>query len=375
MPQTRYHIVALRVSRHVSASNPIARIGRDHLHLFPAAAWSVVRDDGEPGPLGVLLNGRQLGVFDPVTVRDVLAGARPAGRLSFAIHSLLGHAPDATADILKAVGLSVGTFWVHDFASLCAGFHLQRNDIVDCAAPPPDSVACNVCAYGDFRSRHLQGHERLFERLSLTVAAPSQTTLDFWQSRTRLPARSTVVLPLARLVSQGRVSPTPERALRVAFLGMPSPLKGWPVFRDLALSFADDPRYAFLHLGGRPDPGVPASFHPVMVTAEQPRAMLDAVNALEIDVAVIWSLCRETFSFTAYEAAAGGAMVVTGPDSGNVAAFATGRGRGRVLANVSALMEAFQNGDIGALGRSRRIVRHYDLAYGAMSRDIADTRT
>ena len=352
-----------------------AQIGRDHLHLFPGSPWSTVRVEGEPGPLGVLLNGRHLGAFDPPVVRDVLASIKPAGRLSFAIHSLLGHAPDATADILEAAGVNAGTFWLHDFASLCAGFHLQRNDVVDCAAPSSDSAACRVCAYGAFRSRHTEAHRRLFERLSLTVAAPSQTTLDFWQDRTNLSARDTVVVPLARLVSRGRVTSVPDRPLRVAFLGMPSPLKGWPIFRELALSLAKDPRYEFLHLGGRPDPRVPATFHTVMATADRPRAMLEAVKDLEVDVALIWPLCRETFSFTAYEAVAGGAMVITGPDSGNVATFATGRGRGRVLANVAALMDAFETGEIGTLARSRRAVRHYDMIYGTLSRSLVDLRS
>ena len=345
-----------------------AALGRDHLHLFPATPWFTVRADDEYGPLGLLLNGRRLGIFDPATVCDVLAGIKPAGQLSFAIHSLLGHAVDSTCDILASVGLLHGTFWLHDFASLCAGFHLQRNDLVDCAAPPSGSAACGICVYGDFRARHTDAHRRLFERLSLTVAAPSQTTLDFWKSRTDLSPRATVVQPLATLVSRGQVpAARTGQPLRVAYLGMPSALKGWPVFRALALTFAEDSRYAFLHLGGRPDPGMRIPFHRVVATAERPRAMLEAVKALEVDIALIWPLCRETFSFTAYEAVAGGAMIVTSPDSGNVATLAGGRGRGRILADEKALSDAFQSGDVMALARSQRVTRHYDLKYGDMS--------
>jgi hypothetical protein len=348
-----------------------AELGRDHLHLYPAAHWPTVRAPGEPGPLGVLLNGRRLGVFEPEAVRTALSGLAPGGRRSFAVHSLLGHDADATAGIVEALGLRAGFFWLHDFASLCAGFHLQRNDVVDCGGPPPESPACGVCVYGGFRARHLDAHRRLFERLALTVVAPSETTLMFWQARTDLPARATVVLPHARLVSRGATPKVPaDRPLRVAFLGMPAPLKGWPIFRDLARAFADDPRYEFLHLGGRPDPSARAAFHPVTVTAEQPKAMQDTVEALEIDAALIWPLCRETFSFTAYEAAAGGAMVITGPDSGNVAAFAAGRGRGRVLPDAEALTAAFASGQILALGRARRAARRYDLAYSGMTGDL-----
>jgi hypothetical protein len=346
--------------------------GVDHLHLYPEVVWPTVRTPGEAGPLGVLLNGRRLGAFTPEAVRGALAATVAGeGRRSFAIHSLLGHEPDATADILSDAGMTDGFFWLHDFASLCAGFHLLRNDVEDCAAPPADSAACRVCAYGPHRARHVEGHRRLFERLRLTVVAPSQTTLDFWRSHGDLPARAAAVLPHARLVERKRApKPSAERPFRLAFLGMPTPLKGWPVFRDLAQRFAGDPRYEFLHLGGAPDPAAPAAFHKVVVTAERPRAMQETLETLEADGALIWPLCRETFSLTAYEAAAAGAAVLTGPDSGNVAAFAADPAIGRVLADEAALVQAFESGDILAAGRTRRKVVLYDLAYSGMTGDL-----
>lgn len=348
-----------------------AQRGVDHLHIHPAAFSPLVRAADEPGPLGVLLNGRRLGAHAPEAVRDALAPGPRRVRRSFAIHSLLGHDPDLTADILAAAGLTKGFFWLHDFASLCAGFHLLRNDVQDCAAPPRDSAACGVCAYGPFRARHEDGHRRLFERLALTVVAPSRTTLDFWRTRTDLPARQAVVLPHAVLSPRG---PAPkgaaDRPFRVAYLGMPTALKGWPIFRELAAALAGDPRYEFLHLGGQADPAAPAAFHQVVVTGERPRAMQEAVEALEIDAALIWPLCRETFSFTAYEAVAGGAAVITGPDSGNVAAFAADKAVGRVLGDETALAEAFASGEVLALGRARRKAKAYDLAYSGMTADL-----
>ena len=349
-----------------------AAMGVDHLHLYPAAAWQTVRLAGEPGPLGVMLNGAGLGVFTAAAVRDVLAATGTGGRRSFAIHSLLGHQPDETADILAAAGLTAGHFWLHDFASLCPSFHLLRNDVQDCGAPPPDSAACGVCAYGPFRARHLDGHRRLFERLALKVVAPSQTTLDFWRAHGGAAAPDAVVLPHARLVDRGPASKTPaRRPFRVAFLGMPVTLKGWPVFRELAERLAGDPRYECLHLGGRTDASASGvAFHPVQVTQAQPQAMQAAVGEHGIDAALIWPLCRETFSFTAYEAAAGGAAVITGPDSGNVAAFVGETGLGRVLADEAALLAAFETGAILALGRGRRGARLSDLAYSGLTGDL-----
>ncbi|MBU1378768.1 MAG: hypothetical protein KKE02_21000 [Alphaproteobacteria bacterium] len=353
----------------------LTTLGRDHLHLYPAKPWPVVRTAAEPEGLGVVWNGDAVGVFEPAAIVRALAAAAgsDASRRSFAIHSLLGHAADETADILAAAGLTKGVFWLHDFASLCAGFHLLRNDVQDCGAPPPDSAACNICVYGPWRGRHLAEHARLFARLDLTVAAPSQVTLDLWTASTDLPATGTAVLPHATLVAREPAPAiAPGRPLRVAYAGLPVAHKGWPIFRALASRFADDPRYEFHHLGARGDATLPAAFQAVSAGADRPLAMRDALQAAEIDAVLAWPLCRETFSFVAYEAVAAGCAVITGPDSGNVAAFVGESGHGRVL-DETALAAAFESGDIADLSRARRTPMLYDLRYSALTLDLAAT--
>lgn len=354
----------------------IAALGRDHLHLFPAKPWPVVRVRGEAGRLGVLLNGEALGVFAPKTVESALArvaGAAKPGRRSFAVHSLLGHSAGETADILAAAGLKAGYFWLHDFASLCAGYHLLRNDVEDCSAPPPDSQACGICVYGPWRARHLAEHARLFARLSLTVVSPSQPTLDLWRASSSYPLAGATVLPHARLVERGPAPATPaDRPLRIAYAGMPTAHKGWEIFRDLVARHAEDPRYQFLHLGGRTVPRLPLEFHKVTVTDRAPRAMQDAIERLEVDAVLIWPLCRETFSFLAYEAVAAGAAVIAGPDSGNVAAFVEAGGHGLVMTDEDALADAFERGVVGELARAQRKPQLYDLAFSALSVDLLE---
>ena len=354
----------------------IAALGRDHLHLYPAKPWPVVRTRGEAGHLGVILNGEALGVFAPKAIVGALGRAARAaqpGRRSFAIHSLLGHSASETAEILAAAGLKAGFFWLHDFASLCAGFHLLRNDVEDCSAPPPESAACGICIYGPWRARHLAEHERLFGRLSLTVVSPSQPTLDLWQASSAYPTAGEVILPHASLIARGPAPATPaERPLRVAYAGMPAAHKGWEVFRDLAARFAGDPRYRFLHLGGRAPAGSAIEFHKVTVTDAAPRAMQAAIEKHEADAVLLWPLCRETFSFVAYEAVAAGAAVIAGPDSGNVAAFVeTGR-HGIVLTDEEALFRAFETGEARALARAARQPLLYDLAFSGLTVDLLE---
>ncbi|WP_141653052.1 hypothetical protein [Phenylobacterium immobile] len=358
-----------------------ARLGFDHLHIHPATPWPVMREAGETAPMGVVLNGLPVGVFSADTILAALTAAAPeTGRRTLAIHSLLGHAPGEVVNLARALGVTEGWFWLHDFASLCAGYHLMRDDVADCGAPPAGSAACGVCAYGPHRARHVEGHRVLFEGLSLTVASPSEATLALWRRAGDLPAAGVVVEPHATLNQNGPAPlPAPDAPFRLAFAGLPQAHKGWPVFRALALRFEDDQRYAFTHLGARTEGGLPVDFASVMV-AEDPTAV--GTNAMQAglaeslaDAVLIWPLCRETFSFTAYEAVAAGAAVITNIDSGNVAAFTAEGEHGVVLADESALIAAFESGEILALARRARQPAAYDLAFGALTADLAARRS
>lgn len=351
----------------------IAALGRDHLHLYPWKPWPTVRQAGEPGLLGAVWNGEVLGPFAPAAVAEAVGAAASAvapGARSFAVHSLLGHAADETAGIIEAAGLRAGYFWLHDFASLCAGFHLLRNDVADCGAPPPESPACGICAYLPMRARHVAEHRRLAARLALTVVSPSEATLETWRRGGGFPVAGEIILPHALLRPQSRASQTAPGPLRFAFLGLPAPHKGWSAFKELALKYVRDPRYVFLHLGARSEGGLPIDFHQVVVSDDQPWAMQAMVEAQAVDVAMIWPLCRETFSFTAYEAVAGGAAVVTSPDSGNVAAFVETGNRGLVFADEAALDAAFASGEILALARAARRPQIYDLEFSGLTADL-----
>lgn len=357
-------------------SKGLADIGVDHLHLFPVVPWPTVRPPGgRTTPVGVVWNGRTLGHFLASDLKAALAkrSSLEDQGVSLAIHSLLGHEIGEILDILAAASARRGFFWLHDFAGLCAGYHLMRDEAQDCGAPPADSAACRICVFGPGRDLHLSAHRRLFEVLDLTLVAPSQAALDVWNAAPDAPqARGQVVHPHARLAPTGRqAAGDPDAPLKVAFLGMPSAYKGWPVFTELAHRFGGDPRYRFVRLGSSAAPG-PADHIEVSVTADNPHAMRQALETAGVDVAILWSLCRETFSFAAYEAAAAGAAILTGPDSGNIAAFTRAGGHGLVLPDEAALEAQFASGAVLNLSRASRRPDLCDIAYSRMSVDLLE---
>jgi hypothetical protein len=346
--------------------------GAAHLHLFPPALGMVVEIEREHPPIGVVLNEVFLGYFEPAAIAAAvkpLAGAE----VSLAVHSLIGHTTGDLIDVLHALGVTSGFYWVHDYSSLCSGYTLMRNDVSFCGGPPPESGACGVCQYRPRRRIQMREHERLFDAFSMTVLAPSDGALALWRrSFPQRPARA-LAHPHATL----RPRPTPRRAagettepLRVGFLGMPTHHKGWPVFAFLAESFRSDPRYEFHHLARLPGGGLGVSFTSVAPTAEDPEPMSRAIEALQLDVVALWSLWPETFCFTAFEAVAAGAAVVTNPGAGNVTAFVRQEGCGLVVESEPALYDLFAGGEILKQARRVRKPRLQALTYSRMTADF-----
>ena len=359
--------VQLCLQRESAAANAA---GRDHLHLYPMAAWPTVRAADPELATGVLWNGRDLGGF---TASQIVAAlqARPesgSGRDSFAIHNMLGHSAAELVQILEAIGLARGFLWLHDFTSVCAGVHLLRNDVVDCGAPPSQSPACGICIYGAHRQSHREAHDVLFSMLDLTVVAPSVSAFETWRAATGAD-RPFIIHPHARLVAPSPAKRT-HGPLNVAFLGAPAPHKGWHAFVALAERFSTDPRYRFTHFAGHPVGHPSIGFQPVSVSAADPLAMRDALDAQSVDVAVLWSLCRETFSFSAYEALAAGAAIITNPDSGNIAALANEPGQGRVLADEAELQALFASGEVMTLSSLQRQSSKFELEFSALTLDL-----
>ncbi len=342
-----------------------------HIHLYPAAPGLVLDFERERPLIGVLVNGQFAGLHTAETLIEVLGPLAVGKALTFAIHSFIGHNIVGITALLTALGAREGYYWIHDFSSVCAHYALLRNDVAFCGAPPPDSPACEVCLYSRRRRIHLAEHGRFFQTFAMTVLSPSQAALDLWLKSFPIKPAAARVHPHAILQErQTAKDDPPPGPLKVAFLGMPAEHKGWPVYAKLVERFADDPRYEFHHLGKMRDTTVEARFTSIAPTPDVAEPMAAAVEALGIDVAIIWSLCPETFCFTAYEAVAGGAAVVTNPDAGNVPRFVVESDNGKVAKDDLALGELFESGEILTLARAVRGERLYSLAYSRMSADF-----
>ncbi|MBZ9674408.1 rhamnan synthesis F family protein [Mesorhizobium sp. ES1-1] len=357
-----------------------AEHGIGYLHLSPANPMSLLAEYRSLTTLAVRLDGVFLGLASIDVIFEVskILGQQNAF-LTIIVHHFSGLAPEYVQAIHEASKSPQLLFWLHDFGSLCDSSALLRNDIAFCGGPEVASASCMICAHGENRPLHLARLEKFFGSVSPTVIAPSEVALDFWKRRMKANVEFSAVIAPASIVplpAPPITRPTRKR-LRIAHLGTRTFHKGWQVFADLADRFIEDGRYEFLQLGA--DEGLPitAPVRHVLVEVGPGRqaAMVEAVVVEEIDIVVNWSLCFETFSFTTHEAIAGGAFVLTRPDSGNIwqAIRKNAPKQGHAVHTEGELQNLFETGELFDLLAGATRLRHLFTLGGASAEWLLST--
>ncbi len=324
-----------------------------YLHIAPAAARLMLAPPGGDALIHLTMDGVYCGLTTYADLAQALAGLAPImpPARRFVVHCLLGHQIDPLIALHAALAPGAAVFWVNDYEAACVGYNLLRNDVAFCGGPPPGSMACRVCVYGEDRDDHLAQVGRLFAAVPFHVVAPSEAALVVWKAAARLPHASVQVHEYAQIrpgaVRYGLLgaSPrgTPDNPVRIGFVGYAMSNKGWPAFVQVAGALGGHGGYRLFHFTGLaadpPLPGVETVL--ANVSADARGAMTDALAAASIDLVLVLSPWPETFCLVAYEAIAAGADVVTLPGSGNVADMVLARGRGLVMPDAAAAVEFF----------------------------------
>ena len=271
-----------------------------YLHIAPAVARLMLAPPGD-APIHLTIDGAYCGLTTYADLAQALAGLAPVMPVArrFVVHCLLGHQIDPLIALHAALGPAAAVFWVNDYEAVCVGYNLLRNDVAFCGGPPPGSMACRVCVYGEDRDEHLAQLGRLFAAIPFHVVAPSEAALAVWTAAARLPHASVQVHEYAR-VRPGATrygllgaSPrgTPDNPVRVGFVGYAATNKGWPAFVQVAGALAGHEGYRLFHFTALlPDPPLPGVETVLTkVSADARGAMTDALAAASIDLVLVLS--------------------------------------------------------------------------------------
>ena len=251
------------------------------------------------------------------------------------IHHLQWINPEDVAYLCARLDVKV-YFYVHDYMTACPHGGLVYNQAYFCGTGRPDGKKCTGCRFfTEENARKLKITDALLDqiRTRLTVIAPSETAAVIWEESHRAYADAIVVLPHQRLAGayKGNLQRRDDReALRVAFVGYQSGIKGWPQWIEAVHQARKQGcNYDYFQFGT-----VNEHFEFITEIAvdfkKSLTAMTDSLRKYQIDIAVLWSVWPETYSYTYYESLAANCFVLTNAASGNICQQVRRRGNGLI---------------------------------------------
>lgn len=337
----------------LSHSNYLRNVGGTELYLRQEQSFLAehqlsyvqLSSAGGEGLAEVNVDGRPIGRHHLVDLAAAIARRRAPGQGCVAVH--LHHLLGWPVDVLQAFVTSLGAeryrVFLHDYYLLCRNFNLLFGAVSFCAAPPTESTACTICRFGVDRQAHLARVEGLLERLTgageLELVAPSEVAAELFRARWSPERASKVrVVPHQELVETADPRPRrTHRRPRLGFVGYSESCKGYREWLALSSRPSIGAAYDLFHLGACAEPRSYVRSVEVSFQIDGPDAMRRAFEVHQLDFAFLWSLWPETFSFTCFESMSGAAFILTGPQSGNIAAQVQKTGRGRVFPDLEAV--------------------------------------
>ncbi len=327
----------------------VNRSGKGFLHIFPYGAGLTLTEFNDDSVIGINLNGEWVGYTHPQILIDYFAEISSEFNVErLSIHHVMGFDLNFIEKVIEITQHPKVVFWLHDFFSLCPGYLLLRNDLEFCGVPDVTSNACYLCIYGEKRIGHLKEFERFFTRNAIEVISPSEFALELWRKAFPVKEINTTLCPHAFLEY---LEPTSilstNKKIKIAFVGFPVYHKGWETWLKLTDKFGSDPRYEFLLFSETRRISRNYKNVTISVTKDSRYKMAEALKNYNIDIAFLWSICPETFSFTLYESLSADCTILTNRNSGNIQSYVeTHPEIGLILENEKVLMAMFEGNDL-----------------------------
>ncbi len=253
----------------------------------------------------------------------------------FHLHHLMNLSIPGVKYLINAVQADKLRIFIHDYYTICPQFNLLRNGKDYCNGSSSDTDDCKECEFSEKRKPHLPLLKKFFSNLKADIIVPSAVAADIWKKSFPEHEDHIRVVPhQITIPAQKYEKEEPsDRLLRIAYLGYESVNKGLETWWRLTSDNNIKELYDFFHLGasGMNIPGV--QYVPVSFLNEGTDAMVKALRKYQIDIAFLWSVWAETYSFTLHEAFAGNCFVITNRLSGNIAAQIKGTSRGIIFDN------------------------------------------
>lgn len=289
----------------------------------------------------LIIDGEQKGVLSTLHLIQFIKRIEAEGETLTAIH--IHHWKDTDFECFQQIMNTLDGqvfMFIHDYSTVCSNFTLLRGSEF-CGYGKLEESRCHGCEYYSDSLRKKMIYERIWNALQKRIhfVFPSEVAQNVWISAYPQYRHLCSVIPHQCCSGSysGNMGETKEK-LNIAYVGSREHYKGWNVFLELYNLKKNDKCFDWFYIGTDKTEieGIQDIYADNRI---DPMSMMNALRSNKIDVAVLWSLCKETYSYTYFECFSANVFVVTNKNSGNIAFQVEKNGNGMVADSIGDLLD------------------------------------
>ena len=317
-----------------------------YINISPSQPLPKLANDEDKNLLiNLIINGKWIGVTGYNELYESIKKIKNENNIDikFIAHSFLGHSLEQIKKLLS-IGNGYSLVWTHDFFTLCPSYALQRNTITFCNAPEIKSNSCQICVYGEERKSHLNRINNFINSMNIKIISPSEVALNYWLSKINFKFNINNCIVAPHLDMQWKieknnynVKKVNTQKINIGFIGYPVNHKGWNIFEEIANKYRANEKFQFTYIGTETPSNQYIKHIKFNPNSENYLKSVEHLKKNEFDYILHWGSCYETFSFTAHETIAIGALILTHKNTGNVAELVVKHKFGIVFEDITEL--------------------------------------
>lgn len=308
----------------------------------------------------LIIDGNHSGVYNTLHIIQIIKKIEEDGATLAGIH--IHHWKNTDFNLFQKILDTVNGpvyMFIHDYSTVCPNFTLLREGEF-CGYGELTKERCHDCEYYLNALNKKNIYEGIWNKLQSRIwfVFPSEVAKDVWLSAYPQYKNMCSVIPHQSPTGLycGNMGETKTK-LNIAYIGSREFYKGWDLFLDLYNKKKEDRSFEWFYFGTDKIKinGIKSIYAD---NRADPLSMVKALRSNKIDVALLWSLCKETYSYTYFECYSANTFVLTNINSGNVALQVERNRNGIVFDSADSLInfdneELKRKLDTYKLGKSR----------------------
>lgn len=281
------------------------------------------------------------------------------------------------SNMIKSIKLPVFLV-VHDYMMVCPYMMRSDGQVIRCGRDidKPNYVHCIDCLYEKKSQEQFEKTNSFFCEIKNNIERvifPSSSARENWLRVFPYLSEIAIIRPHLKfkIIAQEK---TFNSKIKIAYLGVISDLKGYLEWKEL-LNRLDKNRFEFYYFGKSVEQARKDGANAIEVdfNKKNTQSMVQQLRQHEIDIALLWSNCLETYSYTYYEATEAGCWIVTSSHSGNITDQVSLNKNGKVFDNIEECFLYLNN--INSVVKTMRIsdvINNYSISDFTPSKIVTD---